>query len=406
MDYRPLPDDRTEQFREYLQYAFEPESGPRDGDEDEDDWDPDEQPGDARGLFDGDELVCACRHYWFRVRLRGRRHEMPGLSAVASPPEYRRRGHVRRLLGESLAEYRERGDYLTALWAFEHPFYEKYGWGLATKYVEYECPPDALDFARDAASGLFRRVEADDFELLDPVLAAQGKGYELAVERTEQWWRKRVFESWRTDPYVYVWEDDGGEVRGFAVYRIEDGDDGKRLAVAELAYADEEAYLNLLRFFANHDSQVETVRHYAPNETTLLDRVDDPADLDCAVEAGPMARLVDVPAAIEALDYPAANDEFTLAVADPLADWNDRTFRVSVADGRATCEPIAAERETLSEIDADVRTNVSTLSQVYVGYHSVADAKTLGTLDVADSTAEETLDAMFPERSVFLREGF
>ncbi|WP_158056937.1 GNAT family N-acetyltransferase [Halorussus halophilus] len=408
MDYRSLPDERTKQFQDYLQYAFSPEKGPQD----DHDWDPDEQPGEARALFSGDEMLCVCRHYWFRVRLRGRWHEMPGLSAVASPPEHRRKGHIERLLVESLAEYRERGDYLTALWAFKHPFYAKYGWGLCQKFVEYDCSPDVLTFARDSASGEFRRLEADDYEQLEPVLAAHGEAYELAMEYSEQWWRKRVFEAHNEDPYVYAWADDDGEVRGYLVYWVKEGDDGKRLFVRDHAYADEEAYLNLLRFCANHDSQVETIKFFEPNETTLFDRVDDPAELNCEVKPGPMVRLVDVPAAIEALDYSDVTGEFTLSVTDPLAEWNDRTFRVVVESGLATCEPIDASVTTDAdadpepEPDADVRTNVSTLSQLYVGYHSVADATTLGTLEVADSTVEALLAAIFPARPVFLREGF
>ncbi|WP_132060760.1 GNAT family N-acetyltransferase [Halorussus amylolyticus] len=404
MDYRPIPDDRTEQFRSYLRYAFEPERGPReDADEDEED-----RPGDPRGLFDGDDLLCVCRHHWFRARQRGRWTEMPGLSAVASPPEHRRKGHVARLLAASLEEYRDRGDYLTALWAFEHPFYERQGWGLANKYAEYECSPDALAFARREATrisdserpaGEFRRVEADDWAALDSVLAAHDERFDLAIDRTEEWWRTRVFESWRSDPYVYAWDDETGETRGYVVYRVEDEAGGKKLAAAELAHADREARLNLLRFLANHDSQVETVRVYGTDDARLLDEVADPAAVDCEIKPGPMVRLVDVPAAIEALEYPGADGRFDLAVSDPLADWNDRRFRVEIEDGRATCEMVDSE-------DADAEVGVATLSQLYVGYHSVADAEAFGDLDVRSSAARETLEAMFPPREVFLPENF
>ncbi|USZ68406.1 sterol carrier protein domain-containing protein [Halorussus salilacus] len=122
----------------------------------------------------------------------------------------------------------------------------------------------------------------------------------------------------------------------------------------------------------------------------------------CEVKPGPMVRLVDVPAAVTALDYPdrtnAASAAFVLSVSDPLAEWNDRTFRIAVADGRATCEP--------TDADPDAEVGVSTLSQLFVGYHSVADAETLGDLELRDSTARETLEAMFPPTDVFLREGF
>ena len=43
IDYRELPDDRTEQFQHSLKHAFNPEDGPQD----EHKWDPAERPGEA-----------------------------------------------------------------------------------------------------------------------------------------------------------------------------------------------------------------------------------------------------------------------------------------------------------------------------------------------------------------------
>lgn len=402
MDYRELPDDRKEEFQDFVHYAFSLEDGPQDGH----DWDPTEEPGAGRGLFDGDEMLCVCSHYWFQTSLRGQQFEMPGVSAVASPPHHRRQGYVARLLGESLSEYRERGDFLTALWAFEHPFYERQGWGLANKWTRYECDPEALAFARESplAGGEFRPVSADEYERLAEVLALDNEDYELSIQRTAEWWRERTFTSLGTDPYAYGWERDG-ELRGYVVYRVEDADEGKRLDATEFVAPDREARVNLLRFLANHDSQVERVSINGPVDTTLLDMADDPADIDCEVKPGPMVRLADVPAGFEALEYPTGLDaEFTLSVADPLADWNDDTFRVSVGDGSASCEP--ATETSATTADADVSADVSALSQVFVGYHSVGDAETFAGLEIRNSEARDALRAMFPERDVFLREGF
>lgn len=408
MDYRPLSEDHEEHYQDYTQYSFRIQDGPPDGH----DRDLTDEAGDPRGLFDAEELLCVCKHYWFQTRLRDQWLEMPGVAAVASPPEHRRKGYVTRLLAESLAEYRDRGDALTALWPFDQPFYERHGWGVANKFVMYECSPDALSFARDevetAASeystGEFRRVGADDFEILDSVLAEDTPEYELQIDRSAEWWEKRVFENWRGEPYVYVWERDG-EPRGYLTYRVSSGDDGNRLDIKEFAAADREARLNLLRFLSNHDSQVETISIYQPHDTSLLDEADDPHEIECNVKPGPMVRLVDVPTAFEQFEYPDVSDaEFTLAVTDSLADWNDQTFRVVVEEGQALCEPIDANSE--SHTDPDVSTDIATLSQVYVGYHSVEDAEIFGDLEVRDSVARDALGEMFPEKDVYLREAF
>ena len=402
MEYRPLPSDRAEEFREYVDYAFSPEDGPGIDDE----VALDETPGDERALLADDELLAVCRHYWFRARLRDRWVELPGLSAVASPPEHRRQGNVARLLAESLVEYRERGDSLTALWAFEHSFYARQGWGLATKYAQYECAPETLGFARDERdeSGRFRRLDADDYDRLDPVLAAANEGRELAVDRTERWWRERVFDGWQDDPYVYGWEDETGELRGYLVYRVDEEGEGKRLAADELVAADREARLALLQLLADHDSQVDCVSVYGTPDADLFDVVDDPGDVECEVRPGPMVRLVDVPAAVETFAEPVSGDAttgFALAVSDPLADWNDGTFRVELGEGGVTCEPVDE-----FEGEPDATTGVGALSQVVVGYHSVADAERVGDLDVRTPNVRDALAAAFPEREVFLTENF
>ena len=224
--YRAVPDERIDDFRSVLQYAFSPAEAPETYESVADLPKP-ARLGARRGLFDGDELRCTCAHHWFTTTVRGGEHPLAGLSAVATPPENRRQGLIARLLRESLAEYRERDQYLAALWPFAYAFYRQYGWAQAGRTAIYECDPEALSFAADdgeAPSGEFRRLNADDFEELNSVLTAAGEGVSLWMRRTEEWWRNRVFAGWETDPYVYGVERDGN-LRGYIVYDVEADDD-------------------------------------------------------------------------------------------------------------------------------------------------------------------------------------
>ncbi len=302
-DYRPLPVEYEDEYDQFLRYAFRPEDGPPSDDEDDDS----PELGDRRGMFDGDDLRCVCKHHWFTTRIRGDWQEMAGLSAVASPPESRHGGLVREMLAESLAEYRENEVYFSALWPFSYEFYRKYGWATVNKCAHYETTPDALDLGVEPA-GEFRRLDADDWELLVPVFDAHSEEYALSTDRTEDWWRERVFKGWKKDPYAYAWMKDG-EARGYLVYTVNEDDDGKRLKVWEMASVDDDAHRHLLRFMQYHDSQIETVElYYTPENTDLLDIVADPRDVDCEIRTGPMFRLVDVPRALETISYDAETD--------------------------------------------------------------------------------------------------
>ncbi|MCU4740005.1 GNAT family N-acetyltransferase [Natronoglomus mannanivorans] len=417
-DYRPLPDEQRDVFHEYVSYAFAPEEGPS-----ESEYDPEEEPeraklGSRRGLYPDEESadtgdddlerpLCVCRHHWFDARVRGDIHAAPGLSAVATPPENRRSGFVRDLLRHSLAEYRDRGARFSVLWPFEYGFYRQYGWDTCNKRTVYECDPETLAFAADERrnEGSFSRLEADDYESLAPTYEAHSSAYGLSLERDEEWWRHRVFSSWETDPFVYAWERDG-EVRGYLTYTVEeeDGRDEPTMAVTELAFVDHEAHLALLSFCANHDSQVGRVRLPAPEESRLLDLVGDPHDVDCTVKLGPMVRIVDVAETLSALSYAhleraeesraESREPVTLAVEDPLVEWNDGVFSLGVSSESDTtavaCEPVTT--------DPDATIDVGALSQLAVGYRSARTLRRAGrlTLDGSEERVIERLETLFP----------
>ncbi|MEF8851676.1 MAG: GNAT family N-acetyltransferase [Haloarculaceae archaeon] len=402
--FRPVGPGHHDEFRRVVDYAFEPAAGPQDHDDEFD------RIADPFGLFDGDDLLSVCAHYGFDARLRGEWVPMAGLAAVATPPEHRRRGHVRRMVEASLERWR--GEFpLAALWSFSRSYYEQFGWAMANTFTEYTFPTAALSVARERRTRRdpdgdwrVRRATADDWADLQTAHEAHAADRELTIRRDEEWWRQRVFRTLDGDhPYVYVCERDG-ELRGYVVYTFEktgDGLDDRRLEVADLAFADHEARLALLALLADHDSQaVETV-HYA-GDTSLLDLLEDPSAADCTVHAGPMVRVVDVPEALETTPYPDdVTADLTLAVADDTAGWNDGTFRLRVADGGGTCE-----RAAVAPAEADATVGVGTLSQLVAGYHSVDEAHRLGNLAVRDDRTAEGLAALFPPRFVYLRTYF
>lgn len=397
-DYRQVPEARVDDFREVTNYAFTPDSGPFDPDEAVDErrrrmW----SFGERRGLFEAEDLLAVCSHIEFTARVRGAWLPLAGMSAVASPPEHRRQGFVGDLIVESLVEYRERGWPLSALLPFDYGFYARYGWETGCRYYSAEVDVEALSVTRAAASGRFRRVGPDDYEQLEPVYEAWLEDHQLATRRTGDWWRDRAFQGRETELFGCVWERDG-EARGYVLYAVRDGEDGRKLTVHELAHVDHEAFVNLLRFCHDHDSQVDVVDLYGTSLDRLVDVIEDRDALDVEVAAGQMVRIVDVPLALESIDYPGVEEAtVTLAVEDDHADWNDRTFDLVVEDGTASVVE--------TEADPDATVGIGTLSQLFVGYLSVERARAVGDLRVHTPEAAE-LDGMFPEEDVFLPERF
>lgn len=398
VEYRPIPEERHEEFQRQVDYAFRPEEGAQEYAEE--DLPP--RMGDLRGIFDGDTLLSGCILQEFDAGLRGERITLGGYSAVITPPQHRRQGHVETLLRESLSEYRDRDVSFAALWPFKTSFYAQFGWGTANRYAKCELEADALAFVTDEvdAVGEFWEASPDDWERLQPVHRADREGQTLAIERTEAWWRHRVFERFGEEWYVHAWDDEDGEPAGYVVYRFEGEGHDRTLRVRELAARSDRASLQILRYLYRHAAQVGEIELPQPPRADLLDRVANNSDVDCELHTGPMIRVVDVPGALEDVPYLTATTErLTIAVSDSLIDENDGTFRLDVADGTPEARP-APDVD-----DPDVTTDIATLSQLLVGYHDVDDAERLGSLSCTENV-RETLEDLFPPETVLLGEFF
>ncbi|WP_416840605.1 GNAT family N-acetyltransferase [Haloferax sp. DFSO52] len=405
MHLHSLPEEHRDTYRAFLSYAFNPEGGPH--------WDDDSLPDPEiyypRGLYDdsagvsvddldSSTLEAVCAFYDFTARVRGAWHPLPGISAVASPPDTRRQGHIATMLDELLEEFRASGRYLSALWPFKYEFYRRFGWATTNNYAKTTVPPEELTAVSPDVSGEFVRLDADDWERLDAVYT-EWATEDLALDRTEGWWRHRVFRGWQADPYIYGWERDG-DLRGYVIYRVKGDWDSRTMHVMELASVDTDARRHLLRFLRDHDSQVDSVvLEREHEETRLIDDLTDPRAATVEIKPGPMVRIVDVSAALEAVSFPTnAESDIVIDVADDRCPWNDGAFRVAVANGSASVEP--------TDADADVRVEIGALSQLLIGSRTVAELARTDYLTVHNPVAVEGLQAVFTERDIFFREGF
>jgi predicted acetyltransferase len=393
-EFRPLDSDDYPEYKRFLRYAFAAEMGPLEG----------EQDGEGvdlfaeRGVYD-DGLKSVCKRYDIEVFVRDSIETIGGLGAVATPPEYRRKGYVRELCRGICREYRDDGIGLVVLWPFSTPFYRNLGWATANDFYDYECPPSALP-SHDPR-GAFRRLDADGWERLREVEAAFGEGVTLSMRRSETWWRERTLTNWTggTEPYIYGYERDG-DLAGYLVYTVDDEDDDseRTLSVSAYGYVDEDSERALLEFFRRHGAQIDNVSLLHSTESDLLDLAEDPQELTCERIAGPMVRLTGLDY-LETLDWSPLGEAMTLSVEDPLLPENDGVFRVS-PEGRIQ------EVGDATPSTVDVETDIGTLAQLFVGRYDPASAEHVGTLRLGEESLREPLTAVFPERAVCLREFF
>lgn len=299
-----------------------------------------------------------------------------GITMVSVRADHRRRGLLTRMMAQLLDDAEQRAEPFAALWASEGPIYGRYGFGPA-------IPTAAARIER--AHARFR-VEADPrpVELIDADAAARRfpaihdavrRARHGAMSRNDAWWAREL-----ADPperrdgagakrYAVVGD------RGYAIHRLrpkwDDGVPRGTVEVQELVATDPEAYRSLWRFVTDTDLAATVAADSIPVDDPISVLLDDPARNRISLGWPVYLRLVDVPAALTGRGY-RVDDTLSLRVHDPLRPRNDATWRLSVADGTAACEP--------TDGDADLELDVTTLATVALGGVRVTSLAAAGSI--------------------------
>ncbi|MFP3953356.1 MAG: enhanced intracellular survival protein Eis [Candidatus Acetothermia bacterium] len=403
MKYKPIPKKREKEFYKLLDYAFRPHKEEKSYENEEDYW-----PivgGEFRGLFDRDDILSVSSIIPFSTVSRGKETKMGGITTVATPPEYRSRGFVRAMLKKLLGELRDRRIYLSVLWPFSYPFYNKLGWSRSQDVINYSMDPSILKREDPGNSGGLFRVNSGEYDLIEPAYLKYVKKFNLPLKRWNDWWDEHIMNHWKINNYCYGWKDEG-RVRSYVLYHIEEGsgEEWKRkMIVDEMVFEGRTSFSQLLSFLYSHSSQAHEILIRAPfsEEMPFHHVFDDPREVEVTVKPGIMTRIVDVKMALESLSPPEElNGKLRILLRDPVLDFNQGTFDLEVGGGE-----IVYTRTDDDNPRPDVELDVNTLSQVYSGHLSIKQARFLN-LKVNDEDKAEILEDVFPPARVFFNEGF
>lgn len=398
IEIRPIREDEVEEATFINRYAFNEDRRPKALEE---------SAGYARLHFrtaatlavilDGKMTACM-RVFPFTMIVNGNAVPTGGVASVASLPEQRRKGHVGAMLRRAIADMRERGQAVSALYTPHPALYRKHGWEIAANALEFSLKPKDVRPIRDAKGVGCRRVDFDGWALLDGIYRKHVQERNGPLLRTEMWWREAVLGGTREPWDAAVCESEGGEALGYVVYRTRRVDTIEfhlphtSLRVRELVALDGEAYLALIGYLVSHDMH-DRIAWYAPPDEPFLAAIDDPFRVETAMLAMFMMRLVDVPKALESRGYgPQANGKrLVLSVRDDeSAPWNAGTWEVINEGGAARTKATPAE--------ADLTLEARTLAAVYSGHLRMSDAARVGLVEVGRREALATADEVFAVR--------
>ncbi len=346
--------------------------------------------------WDGAAAVGGGALYSLRLTVPGGEVAAAGVSAVGVQATHRRQGLLRQMMADMFAQAHARDEPVAFLWASQASIYQRFGYGLAAFRASFDLPTARARFRDEQVpSGTMRFVErAEAEQLLPPVFEAFRPTRPGAWARNAGWWEELLGDpEWRRHgggPRYFVLHERDGQADGYAVYHLhEDWDERgphNLLHVYEAVALDPAATRELWRFLLDVDL-VGTIRYrLAQVDHPLLHLLLEPSALGFTVGDALWLRLVDVPAALRARRYGAA-DALNLEVKDAALPWNAGRWQLDTGGA----DPALAETTGAPDLALDV----ADLGAVYLGGVTFSQLAGAGRIVERTPGAIRRADALF-----------
>lgn len=347
------------------------------------------------------------------------------ISSVTVSPTHRRRGIARALLGGELRAAAAQGLALAMLTVSEATIYARYGFGPAVHQADYLIDSTRVHWTGPAPAGRVQFVSPESLLVDGRALFDRARPLSPGeVDRRPNIWADKLGLNPRhpgvttKDLRAVRFDDADGVPQGFALYTVAITGNSfpARLTVTDLVAATDDASAALWRFLLEMDLVTEiTAPHRSVSEPVAWQIADRRAVRKVDESDHLWLRILDVPAALAARTYAAA-DDFLLEVTDDLDFAAGRfAFRTTLtgtttdAAGRAHPLPATTGPATnpASPSAAGLALSVADLGSLYLGGASAVELVRAGRVRELTPGAAARLDAvMRTELPPFLSTGF
>ena len=355
------------------------------------------KPEQSWGYYVEDQLAAKLTIHKLKTWINGCSFDMGGIAGVATWPEFRRHGMVKKLLIHALLTMKAAGQTISFLHPFEFSFYRKFGWETYAEFKKYEIPK-VLIVNQFISLGQMKRTS--DWRLVGELYQAYAWKFNGILLRDEEWWTRNVIKKKNTSAVYY---DETGIAKGYVLFNVQD----KVMNVDELVFLDEPARNGLWKFIADHDSMIDKVVLKAPVDDQLAFILNNPR-IKQEIVPYFMARIVDLIPFIEKLPMVVGLEKQKLAlhITDEFAPWNNGVFSVKWSSaGKAKVKLIEA-MDSLKKAESSVIVcNINTLSAMLLGYQRPTLLRSIGRLQASDP-AIALLEQLIPRRTTYLMDFF
>jgi len=329
------------------------------------------------------------------VRFNGSDVKMAGVGAIATLPQERNKGYVRKLLTYCFDEMRENGQLFSFLFPFSNPYYRMFGYECCNQKQHVNMPLTAFEGLKSPGRAeLF--IYDRDMEDVKNIYSSFVENRNLAVVRNDAQWKKLFDRDNYTELYsTYIWYDGDSNPVCYISFDASAGTEPE-INVCELAFKNYEALRGMLGFLSKFHPVFKAFKGYLPGFIDMNMLVAEPFLMERELKTYGMNRIVDVEKALAYLKYPGSNASVNIEVDDSFLAWNTGVFTVSFEDGSVSVKKTAAA--------PDLSCSVQSLTQFLTGFVSLQKACEYGNADIR--AKQELLFSLFPQKEMFMTETY
>ena len=360
--------------------------------------DPEVPRNTTLGFFDQEEKLTACLELpTYQARYQGKVIPITGVGGVASLPEHRKGGAVRRLFTYTLPWMRDQGAVFSCLYPFSHSFYRKFGYELCQLPTAWQVPAESLRHLPCSCQVDMLQPGCDLSPLKEVYDAYLGQ-CQLAIQREDRHWRELLGKaSYKDRRYSYLFSQEGKALSYVVIQAETDGPYAKAGVVRELAWSCPQGLREALGFLNRLAAQYGRFRITLPQGTLLPALVDECYDCKPSCHDQPMARVLQAAEAFR-LRPLAQGVRCRVAVEDPFLPENTGVFALTGAGDHTKVEQLPLSEEW------DLSVDPGTLTQLLLGTLTLEEALCKPQVTLRGNA--QALEQAFPKATVFLNEYF
>jgi predicted acetyltransferase len=346
------------------------------------------------GVWEADNLAAKLHIIPFYIYMNDQEWKMGGVAGVATYPEFRRNGYVKKLIIEALERMRNEGQIISQLHPFDIHFYRKFGWEVFTENKKLLIEKKDLKFLEGQPGSIKRYQKDSHHPNIETVYAQFSKNYMGMLVRDLTWWKNSVY----GDGQIAVYYSKSDEAKGYILFEVKD----RKLDVLEMVALNQEARVGLWNFICQHDSMVDNVSILTSNHELLPYILPQPK-VKAEVTPYFMARIVDAEQCLQKYQFNNVINKVFIHLEDEYAPWNNGSYLITNGEVKVFKEKQGSN--CVQPPQRGVRMDINSLTALVFGYKRPAELFELGYLKGPESEIA-VLEKLFPYSKPFFYDFF